>query len=174
MSMVFSRRSFLKYTAVAAVAVAGSSLLSGCEFSNPNRPTGSTGDTLDVIGEHKLVSARLEGTTLTCEFKHTPNSIIKLDKSSYEVRVINGETMTAYSYANGNDLTITGALSATEKGKTYPVTMTLNGITIPTGSTVQLVYHPRYSSLLDENDSYADVYATWDISRAVVPTASQE
>ena len=30
MSLTFSRRSFLKYTAVAAVAVAGSSLLTGC------------------------------------------------------------------------------------------------------------------------------------------------
>lgn len=30
MSTVFSRRSFLKYTAVAAVAVAGTSLLGGC------------------------------------------------------------------------------------------------------------------------------------------------
>lgn len=174
MSMVFSRRSFLKYTAVAAVAVAGSSLLSGCEFSNPNRPTGSTGDTLDVIGKHTLVSASLAGTTLTCEFKHVPNSKIKLDKSHYEVRVISGDTLTAYSYANGNDLTITGALSVADKGMTCPVTMTLNDIEVPAGSTVQLVYHPRYSSLLDENDSYVDVYATWDISEDVVPAATQE
>ena len=35
----FSRRSFLKYTAVAAVAVAGSSLLTGCK-DNPYQPTG--------------------------------------------------------------------------------------------------------------------------------------
>ena len=33
MSNVFSRRSFLKYTAVTAVAVAGSSLLGGCSDS---------------------------------------------------------------------------------------------------------------------------------------------
>ena len=33
MSTVFSRRSFLKYTAVAAVAVAGTSLLGGCSGS---------------------------------------------------------------------------------------------------------------------------------------------
>ena len=30
MSLTFSRRSFLKYTAVAAVAVAGSSMFTGC------------------------------------------------------------------------------------------------------------------------------------------------
>ena len=34
MSLTFSRRSFLKYTAVAAVAVAGSSLLTGCKDDN--------------------------------------------------------------------------------------------------------------------------------------------
>ena len=33
MSNVFSRRSFLKYTAVTAVAVAGTSLLGGCSGS---------------------------------------------------------------------------------------------------------------------------------------------
>ena len=31
MSLAFSRRSFLKYSAVAAVAVAGASLFSGCD-----------------------------------------------------------------------------------------------------------------------------------------------
>ena len=31
MSFAFSRRSFLKYTAVAAVAVAGASLFTGCK-----------------------------------------------------------------------------------------------------------------------------------------------
>ena len=33
MSTVFSRRAFLKYTAVTAVAVAGTSLLGGCSGS---------------------------------------------------------------------------------------------------------------------------------------------
>ena len=38
MSYTFSRRSFLKYTAVAAVAVAGSALLAGCEVQIPTIP----------------------------------------------------------------------------------------------------------------------------------------
>ena len=36
MSMEFSRRSFLKYSALTAVAVAGSGLLSGCELFGTN------------------------------------------------------------------------------------------------------------------------------------------
>ena len=40
MSYTFSRRDFMKYSAVAAVAVAGSSMFTGCgSFSNPNRPS---------------------------------------------------------------------------------------------------------------------------------------
>ena len=39
MSYTFSRRDFMKYSAVAAVAVAGSSMFTGCgSISNPNRP----------------------------------------------------------------------------------------------------------------------------------------
>ena len=42
MSYTFSRRDFMKYSAVAAVAVAGSSMFTGCgSFSNPNRPFGT-------------------------------------------------------------------------------------------------------------------------------------
>ena len=40
MSSAFSRRSFLKYSAVAAVAVAGASLFTGCE---------STGDSYNLV-----------------------------------------------------------------------------------------------------------------------------
>ena len=40
MSLAFSRRSFLKYSAVAAVAVAGASLFTGCE---------STGDSYNLV-----------------------------------------------------------------------------------------------------------------------------
>ena len=53
MSLTFSRRSFLKYTAVAAVAVAGSSLLTGCK-DNPYQPTGTIGSTLTIMGDFTL------------------------------------------------------------------------------------------------------------------------
>lgn len=35
MSYTFSRRAFLKYSAATAVAVAGASLLGGCEYQDP-------------------------------------------------------------------------------------------------------------------------------------------
>lgn len=38
MSYTFSRRDFLKYSALTAVAVAGAGLLTGCEVQDPNNP----------------------------------------------------------------------------------------------------------------------------------------
>lgn len=50
MSYTFSRRSFLKYTALSAVALAGASMLSGCEVSDPNNPVGSKpGQSLEIL-----------------------------------------------------------------------------------------------------------------------------
>ena len=49
MSAEFSRRSFLKYTALAAVAVAGSSLLTGCSETSPiKQAVGTTNTVLKV------------------------------------------------------------------------------------------------------------------------------
>ena len=55
MSLTFSRRSFLKYTAVAAVAVAGSSMLTGCK-DNPYQPEGAFGKDLKVMGTFNMSS----------------------------------------------------------------------------------------------------------------------
>ena len=77
MSYTFSRRDFMKYTALTAVAIAGSSMLTGC--SNPNRPVGKAGDTLKpgsgICEATLLNSAGKEPSydsttkTLTCNFK---------------------------------------------------------------------------------------------------------
>ena len=76
MSLEFNRRSFLKYSAAAAVAVAGSSLLVGCG-EDEYQKTGKIGSTLKLMGTFTLESASLNsaftGTTaenkkLTCNF----------------------------------------------------------------------------------------------------------
>ena len=77
MSYTFSRRDFMKYTALTAVAIAGSGMLTGC--SNPNRPVGKAGDTLkpgDGICEATVLNSagkepRYDPNTktLTCNFK---------------------------------------------------------------------------------------------------------
>ena len=52
MSLEFNRRSFLKYSAAAAVAVAGSSLLVGCG-EDEYQKTGKIGSTLKLMGTFK-------------------------------------------------------------------------------------------------------------------------
>ena len=53
MSLEFNRRSFLKYSAAAAVAVAGSSLLVGCG-EDEYQKTGKIGSTLKLMGTFTL------------------------------------------------------------------------------------------------------------------------
>ena len=51
MSLEISRRSFMKLTALTAVAVAGSSLLSGCDSSSTLYPGGAFGKELTLMGK---------------------------------------------------------------------------------------------------------------------------
>ena len=62
MSLEFNRRSFLKYSAAAAVAVAGSSLLVGCG-EDEYQKTGKIGSTLKLMGAFKLESASLNSVS---------------------------------------------------------------------------------------------------------------
>lgn len=64
MSYTFSRRNFLKYSALTAVAVAGAGLLMGCEIQDPNNPVIKKlgyGTTLGTTGG-LLKSVDTEGT----------------------------------------------------------------------------------------------------------------
>lgn len=64
MSCTFSRRDFLKYSALTAVAVAGAGLLTGCEIQDPNNPVIKKlgyGTTLGTTGG-LLKSVNTEGT----------------------------------------------------------------------------------------------------------------
>ena len=71
MSTVFSRRSFLKYTAVAAVAVAGTSLLGGCSGSGAETAIQTTYPSDNVVLKVKstLTQAKLEGSNATFTLK---------------------------------------------------------------------------------------------------------
>ena len=71
MSYTFSRRDFLKYSAMTAVAVAGAGLLTGCEIQDPNNPVIKKlgyGTTLGTTGG-LLESVDTEGTD-RCLYLH--------------------------------------------------------------------------------------------------------
>lgn len=76
MSYTFSRRDFLKYFAMTAVAVAGAGLLTGCEIQDPNNPVIKKlgyGTTLGTTGG-LLKSVDTEGTDGVFTFTVKNNS----------------------------------------------------------------------------------------------------
>ena len=76
MSYTFSRRDFLKYSALTAVAVAGAGLLTGCEIQDPNNPVIKKlgyGTTLGTTGG-LLKSVDLDGTAGVFTFTVKNNS----------------------------------------------------------------------------------------------------
>ena len=148
MSYTFSRRDFMKYTALTAVAIAGSGMLTGC--SNPNRPVGTIGSTLkpgDGICEATLKSASYNPDTLTCEF----------------------ELHTFYQGVSGVTIDLVGGSNASVDAKTTVTpTLKVSGIeNLTSASKVQVLYIPKMYANGSITDSYSDVYGNWDITEAI-------
>ena len=72
MSLEFNRRSFLKYSAAAAVAVAGSSLLVGCG-EDEYQKTGKIGSTLKLMGTFKTYESADDPDTAPTHDSNTSN-----------------------------------------------------------------------------------------------------
>ena len=77
MSTVFSRRSFLKYTAVAAVAVAGTSLLGGCSGSGAETAIQTTYPSDNVV-------LKVKSTLETLEYDLTDGH------ATFTIHIVNG------------------------------------------------------------------------------------
>ena len=90
MSYTFSRRDFLKYSAMTAVAVAGAGLLTGCEIQDPNNPVIKKlgyGTTLGTTGG-LLKSVDLDGTAGVFTFTVKNNSDATLHMASPNERFV--------------------------------------------------------------------------------------
>ena len=188
MSYTFSRRDFMKYSAVAAVAVAGSSMFTGCgSISNPNRPTAvytaaedskltfggksggvlGFGGTQDYLVLKKGASYNSASRTLQLEFTHYPISEgTGAIASCYQLKYVTEDGNHYITSANG---------VASDGGKgleTNKETQVKVAVTIPAdvkaavegAKAVYIQYFPRYNALGREDDTFSDVYATWDIT----------
>lgn len=190
MSYTFSRRDFMKYSAVAAVAVAGSSMFTGCgSFSNPNRPSavynaaedsqlsfsGTTGGFFGIGGTKDYLVLKKDGSydsdsgTLKLEFTHYPVSEgTSATAAYYQLKYVTADGNRYITSAAGA-LKAEGGGAGLEINKETQVKVTVN---IPTdvktavegAEAVYIQYFPRHNALGKDNDSYSDVYATWDIS----------
>ena len=166
MSYTFSRRAFLKYSAATAVAVAGASLLGGCEYQDPKNPVSKelpsaiTSDLQVIAG---LRSMKIEGgvCTLEVDIESARANPIPLESWRFSVAVKDAEDNPVYFSGNKGGVRILDAENSLIQQK-KPVTIHLAADHFPTleeGQTVVFKYIP-----IRENSEYS---MTWEITKKV-------
>lgn len=181
MSLEFNRRSFLKYSAAAAVAVAGSSLLVGCG-EDEYQKTGKIGSTLKLMGTFKTYKSADEpakapaytGTTFTCtvNIKCTTKKVpLYVTNECFELTVTRGTTEKNYAKQY---ITITDPefdLEESEDAKDFALTIT--SVDIQADDKVELKYWPRIQAS-SGNSGYTRAFCTWKMTAKTDPTDSSK
>ena len=160
MSFAFSRRSFLKYTAVAAVAVAGASLFTGCKVDtsdsyNALRTTPGELTVLQVtaaMGNYVEASKSytapdVTGTTIAFPFKITNGRAnpIYVNPNNFKATVLNDKDEFITKYTASNGLTLDAPLCDTNLKKGASVSGNINlklGAALEPGQSIVLTYCP--------------------------------
>ena len=171
MSLEFNRRSFLKYSAAAAVAVAGSSLLVGCG-EDEYQKTGKIGSTLKLMGAFKLESASLNSvsssSTLTCKFnlKCTSKYGLNIVPANFQVEVTpkdSSKTVTTY-HANNTDgtggVTLSKNNNYLKKDDSLETELKVTNIKVADGDTIQVKFWPRPQAS-EGSQAYTRAFCTW-------------
>lgn len=188
MSYTFSRRDFMKYSAVAAVAVAGSGMFTGCGFSNPNRPfavyntaedskltfggkSGGAfgfGGTQDYLILKKGGSYATGSSTLSLEFTHFPVSQgTGAAAARYQLKYVTDDGNRYITSAAGALKSDGGDGLEINTETQVKVTVTIPAdvkAAVEGAKAVYIQYFPRHNALGKDNDTYGDVYATWEIT----------
>ena len=188
MSLEFNRRSFLKYSAAAAVAVAGSSLLVGCG-EDEYQKTGKIGSTLKLMGTFKMYdgtgsdpaapvyTAPSTGSTtpvtygravfnlsIKCTTKKVP---LCVNDGCFELTVTHSDGET--NYAGSSHIKVNSPiLDLSESDGAQDFVITVNGIagrelTIADGEKVEFKYWPRIQAS-SGNSGYTRAFCTWKMT----------
>ena len=166
MSYTFSRRAFLKYSAATAVAVAGASLLGGCEYQDPQNPVSKklpsaiTSD-LQVIAGLKSMKIEKGTCTLEVDIESARANPIPLDPYRFSVAVKDAEDKPVYFSGNNGGVRILDAKDPLIQQK-KPITIHLAAANFPElkdGQIVLFKYIP-----IRENPEYS---MTWEITKEV-------
>ena len=156
----FSRRSFLKYTALTTVAVAGSSLLSGCEYGyNPVQHAPGTSNvvlkvrsTLDWVEYNEYNNTTAFRLAITCGRKNA----LEVTKANFAV----AERYLAYQ----NDklqVTFPDALShQVKQGETVTCIVFAKDLNALTDGPMTLTYYPDLQ--------YSEFSANWELAADVL------
>lgn len=173
MSYTFSRRAFLKYSAATAVAVAGASLLGGCEYQDPKNPVcktlpGAITSDLQVIAGLKSMKIEKGTCTLEVDIESARANPIPLDPYSFSVAVKDVKGEPVYFSGNNGGVRILDAKDPLIQQK-KPITIHLAADHFPTleeGQTVVFKFMP-----IRESPEYS---MTWEITKEVYDKALAE
>lgn len=176
MSFAFSRRSFLKYTAVAAVAVAGASLFTGCKIDtsdsyNALRVTPGELTVLQVTAamgiyaesSKSYTAPDVTGTTVVFPFKITNgrSNPIYVNPTNFKATVYDADGNAIAKYTSSNGLTMDASLYETNLKKDAFVegnlTLTLSSA-LEANQSVVLTYCPDLQ--------YNEYSMNWKTTRA--------
>lgn len=175
MSLEFNRRSFLKYSAAAAVAVAGSSLLVGCG-EDEYQKTGKIGSTLKLMGTFRMYDNPAP--------KFIPNATGSSDTGTFECKLSIKCTTKKVPLAVTADkflLTVNpGESEENYYGDTYVTvdradpkftvddgerdfTITVKNVKLTNGDKVEFIYFPRIQAS-SGNSGYTRAFCTWKMT----------
>lgn len=179
MSLEFNRRSFLKYSAAAAVAVAGSSLLVGCG-EDEYQKTGKIGSTLKLMGTFRMYDGADAPTytpaspattpatgTFTCKLniKCTTKKVpLYVAAGCFQLTVIHDGKKT--NYADSGYVTVDKPnfkLAEKDDAEDFTITVkgnTSNPLNIVAGDKVEFMYWPRIQAS-SGNSGYTRAFCTW-------------
>ena len=166
MTREFSRRSFLKYTALTAVVVAGSSLLTGCGgYSVIKYHVGTTNTVIKVVTKlEKVVYDELNYTTIfELTVTNGPGSMLPLN--ALQVNAENfSVTADGELFAEGQHLYVTSSDATNQqvkKGETRTFYVHAEGLKPLEKEKVTLTFYPR-------PQKYGDFNASWVLSKDVL------
>ena len=150
----FSRRSFLKYTALTAVAVAGSSLLTGCgSYSAMQKDVGTINTVLKVVTKLEQVECTATFTTFKLVVKNGRNNALDVTRANFAVKA------DGYLAYQNDKLQVTSpdALShQVKKGETVTYYVTAKGLNARTDGPVTLTFYPDLE--------YSEFNANWELT----------
>lgn len=186
MSLEFNRRSFLKYSAAAAVAVAGSSLLVGCG-EDEYQKTGKIGSTLKLMGTFRMYDDANAPTytpaspattpatgTFKCKLsiKCTTDKVpLCVTKGNFELTVNStGKSKDDVDYLD-NAITVKRQGAGSSGGKFDLTTddgaqdfdITVADVILKDGDKVEFKYWPRIQAS-SGNSGYTRAFCTWKMT----------
>ena len=156
----FSRRSFLKYTALTAVAVAGSSLLTGFSGYAPVQHAPGTSNTvLKVVSTLEQVTYDKETNTMSFRLvvKNGRKNALEVTKANFAVKA------DGYLADQNNKLEVTSpdALSyQVKQGETVTYHVMAKGLNALTDGPVTLTFYPDLQ--------YPEFNANWELAAEVL------